>query len=130
MDLRTQIVTLIDKAIDGTINYTGKDPDQNRALYTNLIADRIFATLLAYLPDPVDVAHKYELHPTKGLHIRVTDDDAHNDMMLEYLAQFSRDNGYNEYRFEAISKITGRYDLQRQIEPAKLNPGDNYNEST
>lgn len=125
MDLRTIVAAYVDKAIDGTINYSGKDPDTNRHIWVNLITDRIIGSFMGVLPEPVDLMSKYELDKVKGLSVTIDpEDEQFNDLQLERLAHYAADDGYNNYRYEVENIVMKPYNLQKQKQSATLTPGD------
>lgn len=129
MTLRDTIHLQVSQAIQGTVEFPQKGIDayyQNRHNWVQLATDNIMKAFVQSIPEAVDVAKKYELHPEKGLHIKITEDDEHNDAMMEYLSNFSHDNGWNEYRYEVISSIQNSYRLQDKKESASMKViGDN-----
>lgn len=120
MSLRDDISQNVSHAIQGVMefkSYGDTTQDKMESYYRNrhnwiqIATDNIIKAFLEDLPPAVDIPTKYELHPSKGLHVQINDSEERNDMMLEYLSEYSTDNGRNEYRWELVQKINGMYDL-------------------
>jgi len=125
MDLRKIVEAYVDKAIDGTINYSGEDKDANRHIWVQLITDRIIGSFMGVLPDPIDIEAKYEADPSRGLTVRLKpEDDEWNELQIEQMAHYASDRGYNDYRFEVENIIMKPYNLQKAEKSAKLISGE------
>lgn len=113
-NLRDQISQDISRAIDSTVNYSGKECDQNRHSWVQITTDRIVAAVANSLLDPVDVPAKYEIQAGQTLPVSLVDPDEDGDWnqdQLDLLSKYSSDNGFNRYYFEYTDYLKGLYSL-------------------
>lgn len=117
-DLRDQISRDISRAIDSTVNYTGKEYDQNRHNWVQITTDRVIAALMNSLPEPIDVPTKYELPPGQSLPVTLVDpeeDREWNQQQLDMFSKFAMDNGFNRYYFEYVEYLRGLYTAPQSV---------------
>lgn len=117
MNLREKVVKEIHRAVDGTIHYAGEEKAQNADNLIQIAADRSIGAFVEVLPEPVDLAAKYETDPTKGLQIRLGDeaDEDQNGTQLTYLARFADDQGYNRYYRELMQILQSLYMVPHDV---------------
>lgn len=111
-DLRKEIASWISRAIDSSVNYTGKEYDLNRHNWVQITTDRIIAAFMYSLPQPVDIQAKYETGP-EGIYVTVSSEEEENKNgdQLTYLAKFADDQGYNRCIWEIQDYLKRLYTL-------------------
>lgn len=112
-NLRDRISADISRAVDSSTNYTGKEYDQNRHNWVQITTDRVIAALMSSLPEPVDVATKYEIPMGHTLPVTLVDpddDSEHwNQTQLDLFSKYAMDNGFNRYFYEYTDYLRGLY---------------------
>lgn len=108
-DLRKAVAQYVSRAIDSSVNYSGKEYDLNRHNWTQITTDRIIAAMMNALPEPIDVQSKYELGPKGGIYVNIDEDGEHNEQQLDYLANFQADQGWNNYYKEITDYLRDLY---------------------
>lgn len=116
-DLRKAVQQYVSRAIDSSVNYTGKEYDLNRHNWTQITTDRIIAAVMNCLPEPVDVRSKYEMGDQRGIFVNIGSDESpeHNEQQIDYLAQYQADQGWNNYYGELTDYLKALYTLPSDV---------------
>lgn len=114
MDYREAIKDYFTQAVDGIINYSGDNFEQNKNSWVEIATDRAIGCVIKIIPMPVDVINKYEVDPNKGLYITLQTEntpesfDKNQDMMM-LVAKYADDRGYNRYHDDLMTRLTLPY---------------------
>lgn len=114
MDYRDEIKSYIAQAIDGVVNYSGENKEQNLHNWIEIATDRAIGVIIKQLPNPVDVSAKYELDPEKGLFVTIQAEQTpeafkRNKEMMFHIAKYADDKGYNRYYQDIMQLLTQPY---------------------
>lgn len=96
-DLRKEVSQVVSRAIDSSVNYSGKEFDQNRHNWVQITTDRILSSIVQSLPEPVDVRSKYETGNHGGLFVNIDGKDEEKERQLDLLSSYQMDQGWNQY---------------------------------
>lgn len=76
-------------------------PDDQKVIMTNLIK----ATVLHFVPPPVDIGEKYETKGDEGVWVNMNGTKENDEKMLDFILQYGKDCGYNSYWQELYHQL-------------------------
>lgn len=117
MNLRREVQSMIHRAIDSTVNYTGKEYELNKSNWIQITTDRVIAAIMQSLPPPIDIKNKYETDEDNGIYINIQSDNKHdkNENQLDYLSIFQQDQGWNKFYIEYSNYLTSLYNTPNNV---------------
>lgn len=120
-DLRKEVSQMISRAIDSSVNYSGKEYDLNRHNWVQITTDRVIAAVMQSLPEPIDIKTKYETDQVGGIYVNIGADESpeHNERQLEHLAIYQSDQGWNHFFITYTDYLRGLYILPESMIQSK-----------
>lgn len=110
-DLRSEVQKMISRAIDSSVNYTGDEYDDNRHNWTQITTDRVVEAVIKSLPEPIDIKQKYETDSKGGILVNIvpSNTEAENKTQLDFLSEYQKDQGWNNFYFSYCNYIRQLY---------------------